>query len=102
MAAQAGKALPAGDVMGGDHAVADRQPRDVHTDVDDVPRDLMAQDQGSAFDAVPLHEVGAADAAGPDLDEHVAAPHLGDGLLLDAHVEVAVVHPYFHDPLRSR
>ena len=36
------------------------------------------------------------------LQEHVAGPDVGERLLLDADVGVAVVHPYLHAPLSSR
>ena len=85
-------AVAAGDVVIGHDAVADGEVGDAFADADDGAGHLVAEDAGSVVRAaVDLLEVGAADAAGVDLDEHFAGADLGDGDGLDADVVDAAI-----------
>ncbi len=99
LAALAVFAAAAGNVVGGGHPVTRLELGHPFANLDDVAGDLVPQHQRRFLDAVPLHHVGAADAAGDDLDQHLARPDLGDRLLLQAYVVVVVIHGYAHGGL---
>ena len=77
------------------HVMADKDTLagvvSVRLGLDDVAGDLVAENPGGLFDAVPFHHIGAADAAGADLDQNLPGPDLGDGKLLQANVVIVVV-----------
>src|SRR5437016_13951302 len=72
MAREAVAAFAAGNVMGHEHAVA--HPHAVHggPDLDNLCGNLVSQDEPLLRLPVPLQDVGAADAAGMDLDEDLS------------------------------
>ena len=61
-----------------------------------TPAQFVALDQGGPGEAVPLHDVAAADAAGLDLDQDLAGTGRWGGDLLDPDVPVVVPHGYSH------
>ena len=63
----------------------------VRLGLDDVAGDLVAQNPGRLLKPVPFHHIGAADAAGADLDQNLPRPDLRDGKLLQANVVIVVV-----------
>ncbi len=62
----------------------------------DFPGDFVTQDARGGLQAIPFEDVCAADAAGEDLDEHLAGAETRDGHLFEADVAILVVHRDAH------
>ena len=77
-----------------------RKRVDPLADRSDLARDLVAEHERRRARAVPLHDVAAADPAGPHAQEHLAGPDARHRHLLDADVLEAVVHRDPHGPGR--
>src|SRR5206468_10513781 len=72
MACETIPTLAARNVVGHEHAVADLDGVHTGTNLRDFGRDLVAEDERRLRLAVPLHDVGAADSAGPHFDENLS------------------------------
>ena len=77
------------------HVMADKDPLAevvlVRFGLNDLAGDLMAQNPGSLGKPVPFHHIGAADAAGADLDQNLPRPDLRRGQFLQADIVIVVV-----------
>jgi len=69
---------------------------DTGADLDDLARDLMAQDDGSPGSAIPFEDVRTTDAAGSHANEDFTGPDLRDGPLFQTDVPIAVVNGDVH------
>ncbi len=67
VAAEAVVAGVAGHVVGDNHPVAFTKPINIGTGLHDGSRNFMAQHHWCSLDAVPLHDIAAADSAGLNL-----------------------------------
>ena len=84
------------DVMGDEHPVSYLVVLHLCSDLNDITCDLMAKHPRRLFDAVPFHDVTAADSACDDFNEQLLVTNGRDRLLLDADVIVVIVHGDFH------
>ena len=77
------------------HMMADKDPLAhavlVRFGLDDLAGDLMAENPGRLGQPVPFHDIGAADAAGADLDQDLPRPDLGDGKFLQADIVIVII-----------
>ncbi len=84
--------LATGDVMVGHHPIADCKAGDALANLRNCPRHLMSEDARSIVrTGVNLLQVGSADTAGVDLDQHLACANLGDGNRLDTYIVCAAI-----------
>jgi hypothetical protein len=91
------EALATGEVMEGHYAVADDEAAHAFADDRDGARHLMPIDAGSGVrTGVNLLEVGAADAAGVDPNQHFAAADFGYGDRLGPDIVWSVIDSSLH------
>jgi hypothetical protein len=62
------------DVMGDEDAVPDLVLGNALPDLDDIARDLVPKDPWGLLDAIPFHDIGAADTTGNDLHQELSVP----------------------------
>jgi hypothetical protein len=80
-------ALAAGDVVVGHDTIADNKAFDTLADANDGAGHLVSEDTwGGVRAGVNLLEIGAADAAGVNLDKDFAGADLGDGDGFDTYI----------------
>src|SRR5437879_11963569 len=72
VAREAGPTRTTRYVVRHEDAVADPRGVAARADLDDLGRDLVAQDQGRPRLPVPLHDIGAADAGCFDTDKNLS------------------------------
>src|SRR3972149_2804651 len=89
-------ACAAGHMVRGKNSVADAEILDAIAHFDNFPGDLMAQHQRRLLDAVPFHQVAAADAACANTHEQLTGTDPGNWEFLKAKVPVVVVHRDAH------
>ena len=94
--AEAVAAGVAGYVVGHHQPVAFAELGHVPSYLSHCTGHLVAQHHRGALDAIPLHDVAAADAAGFNLEQQLAGADFGHRHLLDANVVVVVIHRYAH------
>ena len=86
----------AGDMMGDKNPLTNVITLYALSDLNNLSCDLMTEHQRGLFNAVPFHDVAAADATGLDLDQELAGADVRLRYLFKAHVMVVVVHCYAH------
>src|SRR3989304_9650545 len=96
MPGQAIAACAAGHRVRGENPVADVKILDALAHFDNFPGDLVAQHQRRLLDAVPFHQVAAADAARAYAHEQLTGADPGNWEFLKAKVPVIVVHRDAH------
>jgi hypothetical protein len=89
-------ALTAGYMMGGKHAVADVEVLNALPHFDNLACDLMTQHQRRFLDAIPFHEIAAANPAGANANQQLSGSNPGNGHTLEANVSVVIVHRDAH------
>src|SRR5215475_3814687 len=107
MADDAIPALSAGYVMGRKDPVARAKIFDLFSCLYDFSRNFVTQNQWGLLDAVPFHQIAAANPAGADPQQQFAARDLRNRHLFQADVPVVVIHRDPHalttvSSLRSR
>jgi len=89
-------ALHARHVVRDEDPVADAVIAGAHADRRDLAGDLVPEHERRFFNAVPFHDVGAADAARLDAHQELARPDRRHRHLFEPHVAVIVIHRDAH------
>ena len=82
--------------MGSEDPVAGLEILDPFAHFHDFSGDFVTQNERGFFDAVPLHQVAAANSASADAHQQFAGRDLRNSHLLQAYVPVIVVHGDAH------
>jgi hypothetical protein len=83
-------------MMIGKDTVAVLPPFHSLTHFHNLTRDLMTLHKGRLSEAIPLHNITSADAAGLHTDQDFTGPDLWFRHLLESDVTVVIVHGYPH------
>src|SRR5687768_4939722 len=89
-------ALPARHMMRGEDSVPHTEIFNTGADFDDVAGNLVPQDERRLFDAVPFHQIAAANAAGANAHQQLTGSDLRNAHLFKPHVLITVIHGHSH------